>query len=320
MHVKDSMLSDLLLILTIKQLIVISGPTASGKTSLSVALAKHFKSCVLSADSRQFYKEISIGTAKPTVEEMEGIPHYFIDSHQLSDEVSAALFEREALAVLEELFQQHEVIILTGGSGMFVDALCDGLDKIPTSKEIRAELQEQVDRGDLELLLEELKEKDPIYFDQVDRKNPVRVMRAVEVIRLTGLPYSQLRKSNPKKRPFEVKRFVIEHDREFLYDRINRRVDIMMEAGLLEEVKSVLPFRNLSSMNTVGYKELFNYLDGNCTLEEAINLIKQNSRRYAKRQTTWLKRNPNAKWIPFTSTQQMLQEIIDSLAKNQILE
>ncbi|NQZ35461.1 MAG: tRNA (adenosine(37)-N6)-dimethylallyltransferase MiaA [Crocinitomicaceae bacterium] len=303
-----------------KQLIVISGPTASGKTSLSVALAKHFNSCVLSADSRQFYKEVSIGTAKPTIEEMEGIPHYFIDSHQLTDEVSAAQFEREALQTLEELFQKHETIILTGGSGMFVDALCDGLDKIPTSKEIRDELQEQVDQGNLESLLEELKEKDPIYFEQVDQKNPVRITRAVEVIRLTGRPYSELRKSKPKKRPFTVQRFVIEHDREFLYERINRRVDIMMEAGLLEEVKSVIPLRHLSSMSTVGYRELFNYLDGNYSLDEAVNMIKQNSRRYAKRQITWLKRNPSANWIPFSTTEQMTEEIIDLIKGNKILE
>ncbi|MCJ8289462.1 MAG: tRNA (adenosine(37)-N6)-dimethylallyltransferase MiaA [Flavobacteriales bacterium] len=306
--------------MTIKQLIVISGPTASGKTSLSVALAKHFNSCVLSADSRQFYKEVSIGTAKPTIEEMEGIPHYFIDSHQLTDEVSAAQFEREALQTLEELFQKHETIILTGGSGMFVDALCDGLDKIPTSKEIRDELQEQVDQGNLESLLEELKEKDPIYFEQVDQKNPVRITRAVEVIRLTGRPYSELRKSKPKKRPFTVQRFVIEHDREFLYERINRRVDIMMEAGLLEEVKSVIPLRHLSSMSTVGYRELFNYLDGNYSLDEAVNMIKQNSRRYAKRQITWLKRNPSANWIPFSTTEQMTEEIIDLIKGNKILE
>lgn len=302
----------------IKQLIVISGPTASGKTALSVALAKHFKSCVLSADSRQFYKEISIGTAKPTLEEMQEIPHYFIDSHELKDEVSAAQFEREALHMLEELFQKHDTLILTGGSGMFVDALCEGLDKIPTSRELRDALQKQVDNGELDVLLNELEEKDPVYFAQVDQKNPVRVMRAVEVIRLTGLPYSDLRKSNPKKRPFEVKRFVIEHDREFLYDRINRRVELMMEAGLLEEVKSVLAYRHLSSMNTVGYKELFDYIDGNSTLDEAVAMIKQNSRRYAKRQITWLKRNPEAHWIPFTTTQQMTEEIIEILQTNAI--
>lgn len=301
--------------MTIKHLLVISGPTASGKTSLSVSLAQHFNTCVLSADSRQFYKEVSIGTAKPTQEEMMEVPHFFIDSHHLADEVSAAEFEKEAMLVLEEQFQQHDVIILTGGSGMFVDALCNGLDDIPTSKELRDQLQEEVNEGRLSELLEELKEKDPVYYERVDRKNPVRVLRAIEVMRLTNQPYSQLRTSKGKKRPFEVHRFVIEHDREFLYDRINRRVDLMMEAGLLEEVQSVLPYRHLSSMNTVGYKELFRYIDGECSLQEAVDQIKQNSRRYAKRQITWLKRNPEAHWIPFSTVNEMKAKIIDQLKK-----
>ncbi len=246
---------------------------------------------------------------------MQGIPHFFIDSHQLTDEVTAAQFEREAMSVLEEQFKQHDVVILTGGSGMFVDALCHGLDDIPTSRELRDTLQELVDAGGLDQLLDELKEKDPVYFEQVDRKNPVRVVRAIEVMRLTNRPYSELRTSQDKKRPFNVQRFVIEHDREFLYDRINRRVDLMMEAGLLEEVKSVLPYRQLSSMNTVGYKELFHYLDGACSLQEAVDQIKQNSRRYAKRQITWLKRNPEAQWIPFTTVDEMKTKIIDQLKK-----
>jgi len=172
-----------------------------------------------------------------------------------------------------------------------------------------------VNEGRLSELLEELKEKDPVYYEQVDRKNPVRVVRAIEVMRLTNQPYSQLRTSKGKKRPFEVHRFVIEHDREFLYDRINRRVDLMMEAGLLEEVKSVLPYRHLSSMNTVGYKELFRYIDEECSLQEAVDQIKQNSRRYAKRQITWLKRNPEAHWIPFTTVDEMKAKIIGQLKK-----
>ncbi|MFK7786521.1 MAG: tRNA (adenosine(37)-N6)-dimethylallyltransferase MiaA [Crocinitomicaceae bacterium] len=303
--------------MTIKQLIVISGPTASGKTSLSVELAKHFNTCVLSADSRQFYKEVSIGTAKPSQEEMDGITHYFIGSHHLTDEVTAAQFEREGLQLLDDLFQKHQVIILTGGSGMFVDALCNGLDDIPTSRALREELQQEVDKGNLESLLEELKAKDPIYFKQVDQKNPVRVIRAVEVIRLTDKPYSELRKAAPKKRPFKVQRFVIDHERESLYNRINLRVDLMMEAGLLDEVKSVISYRHLSSMNTVGYKELFSYLDGNCSLEAAVDMIKQNSRRYAKRQLTWLRRNPDAQWIPFLSTSKMTEQIIEHLRNTQ---
>ncbi len=306
--------------LGIKHIIVISGPTASGKTALSVALAQHLKTCILSSDSRQFYREISIGTAKPSAEEMDGIPHYFIDSHSLADEVTAAQFEREGLLLLDELFRQYDVVILTGGSGMFVDALCDGLDEIPTSKSLRNELQTLVENGKLDELLVELKEHDPVYYNQVDRKNPVRIVRAIEVIRLTGKPYSTLRTASPKKRPFHVHRFVIEHERTKLYDRINQRVHLMMENGLLEEVKSIQHLRGLSSMNTVGYSELFDFLDGKTTLDEAISLIQQNSRRYAKRQLTWLKRNPDAYWIPFTTTDGMLQQIVEKLASHSILE
>ncbi len=251
---------------------------------------------------------------------MEGIPHYFIDSHQLTDEVTAARFEEEGLKLLSELFLKHEQIILTGGSGMFVDALCEGLDEIPTSKKVRAELQQMVDEGKVNELLSELKEKDPIYYQQVDQKNPVRIMRAIEAIRITNQPYSALRKGNPKQRPFEVHRFVIEHDRALLYERINQRVENMIEAGLLDEVKSVMEFRNLSSMNTVGYSELFAYLDGKTSLEEAIALIKQNSRRYAKRQITWLKRNPAAHWITYSTTDEMITQILEKLSSIKILE
>lgn len=306
--------------LGIKHLIVISGPTASGKTALSVALAKHLKTCVLSADSRQFYREISIGTAKPSTEEMDGIPHYFIDSHSLVDEVTAAQFEREGLQLLDTLFCERDVVVLTGGSGMFVDALCDGLDEIPTSKSIRNELQTAIDQGKMDELLIELKEKDPVYYAQVDLKNPVRVLRAIEVIRLTGQPYSILRKASPKKRPFQVHRFVIEHERTRLYERINQRVHVMMENGLLDEVKSVQHLRGLSSLNTVGYSELFDFLDRKTTIDEAISMIQQNSRRYAKRQITWLKRNPDAHWIPYTSTDEMLRQIEEKLAQYIILE
>jgi tRNA dimethylallyltransferase len=306
--------------LGIKHLVVISGPTASGKTALSVALAKRLKTCVLSADSRQFYREISIGTAKPSKEEMDGIPHYFIDSHSLEDEVTAAQFEREGLSLLEHLFDEHDTVILTGGSGMFVDALCDGLDEIPTSKSVRDTLQASIDEGKLDELLIELEEKDPLYYEQVDRKNPVRVMRAVEVIRITGKAYSSLRKASPQKRPFQVHRFVIEHERTFLYERINQRVITMMKNGLLEEVKSVQHLRGLSSLNTVGYSELFDHFDGKTTLEEAVSLIQQNSRRYAKRQITWLKRNPEAHWIPFSTTEEMLQQIEGKLSAFKFLE
>jgi len=275
-------------------------------------LAKHFNTCIFSADSRQFYKELSIGTAKPSSQEQDGIPHFFIDSHHLSDELTSAQYEKEALPLLEEQFQYHDVVILTGGSGMFIDALCLGLDDIPSSNALRKAIQHEYDLNGLDVLLDELREKDPAFYEVVDKNNPARVIRAIEVIRLTGQPYSTQRKAKNAERSFQTYRFVINHDRETLYERINLRVDLMMEAGLLEEVKSVLSFRNLTSMNTVGYKELFSYLDGESTLEQAVAAIKQNTRRYAKRQLTWFRRHPEAHWIKYSQTDQMVSEIVDS--------
>lgn len=300
----------------IKHLIVIEGPTASGKTGLSIELAKRLNTCVISADSRQFYKELSIGTAKPTLDEQDGIPHFLIDSHAITEEVTAAKFEREALAILEREFTTKDTIILTGGSGMFIDALCIGLDPIPTSAELRTQITEEYEENGRKPLLEELEQKDPTYFNSVDQYNPMRIIRAIEVIRLTGKPFSEFRKANPTKRNFKVHRFVIDHPREQLYERINSRVDQMIANGLLEEVKSVIQFRDLSSLNTVGYKELFNYLDGNCDLESAIHYIKQNTRHYAKRQLTWFKRHPESVWINYSSTEEMATKILQHFTDN----
>jgi tRNA dimethylallyltransferase len=300
----------------IKHLIVIAGPTASGKTSLSVELAKRLNTCVISADSRQFYKELSVGTAKPSLEEQAGIPHFLIDSHSITEEVTAAQYEREALAILAHEFMTKDAIILTGGSGMFIDALCVGLDPIPTSTELRSEITKEFEENGLKPLLDELKQKDPAYFNTVDQYNPMRIIRAIEVIRLTGKPFSEFRKANPTKRNFQVHRFVINHPREQLYERINARVDQMMENGLLEEVKSVIQFRDLSSLNTVGYKELFNYLDGNCDLTSAVHYIKQNTRHYAKRQLTWFKRHPESIWIDFINTEEMAAKILQQFTDN----
>ncbi len=294
----------------IKHLIVIAGPTASGKTSIGVAIAKHFNTCVVSADSRQFYKEISIGTAKPDQEEQQGILHHFIDSHNLEDEVTAAQYEKEGLAILEEEFKNKDVVVLVGGSGMFVDALCIGLDDIPTNPEMKRQIQTELEANGLAPLVAELSEKDPEYFEQVDQQNAARVMRAIEVIRITGKKYSELRKGSKKERPFNVHRFVLDHPREVLYDRINLRVDLMMEAGLEAEAKSVQHLRHLTSMNTVGYKELFAWFDGETDKETAINQIKQNSRRYAKRQLTWLRRHPESHWIKFTNSDSVVKEIL----------
>ena len=292
-----------------KQLIVIEGPTASGKTALGVALAKKWNTVIISADSRQFYKELSIGTAKPTLEEQEGIKHYMVDSHQLEDEVSSAKYAREVNLILEKEFIHHDQLIMVGGSGMFIDAVCIGLDEIPKSDELKAELTNQWELLGLEPLLNELKEKDPEFYNEVDKGNPMRIIRALEAIRLTGQPFSKLRTNQEIKHNFEIIRFVINHPREVLYDRINRRVDIMLENGLLDEVKSIQHLKHLSTLKTVSYTELFNFLDGITNFQTAIDLIKQNTRRYAKRQLTWFRRHPEAIWLKSTETNLMVEEI-----------
>lgn len=293
-----------------KKLIVIAGPTASGKTSLSVDLAKKLATVVFSADSRQFYKEMSIGTAKPSLEEMQGIQHFFINSHSIHQEVSVANYVSELLPLLEIEFKQHETIILTGGSGMFIDAVCFGLDDIPHSLELRTELTNEVESNGLAALLQELKLKDEAYFNEVDQNNPVRIIRAIEAIRLTGKKYSELRLKTPKNRSFEVEFFVINHPREELYKRINQRVENMLTDGLEDEVQQLYPYKNLQALNTVGYKEFFDIFDGLQSKEQAVEMIKQNSRRYAKRQITWFKRWEKAHWLEYASNERMIESIL----------
>lgn len=293
-----------------QQLIVIEGPTASGKTSLAVTLAKKLNTVVLSADSRQFYKELSIGTAKPTLDEMEGIPHYFIDSHNISTPVSASQFESEAMELIQGELAHYEKLILVGGSGMFIDALCLGLDPIPTDTPTQDVLRKELEKTGIEPLLKELEETDPEFYHQVDKQNPMRILRALEVIRFTKIPFSTWRKNELPKRPFEVVRFVINHPREVLYERINRRVDQMIEAGLIEEVKNVAEYRNLTALQTVGYKEVFDYLDGGTDLETCISKIKQHTRNYAKRQLTWFKKHPDTIWLDAKPTDELCREIL----------
>lgn len=292
-----------------QQLIVIEGPTASGKTALAVKLAKQFNTVVISADSRQFYKELSIGTAKPTPDEMGGVPHHFIDSHSITDQLTAGRFEAEALALIKQELNNHPKIIVVGGSGMFIDALCVGLDPIPTNEQIQLTLRKELQERGLGLLLEELKESDPAFYAEVDRSNAARVLRALEVIRSTNKPFSEWRQRKPNPRPFEVIRFVIDHPREVLYERINQRVDQMIASGLIDEVKNVLAYRDLTALQTVGYKEVFEYLDGRDSLEQCIEKIKQHTRNYAKRQLTWFRRHPEAIWIPHTSVEKMTNQI-----------
>ena len=271
-----------------KNLIIIAGPTAVGKTALSIELAKHYSCPVISADSRQFYKEMSIGTAKPSVEEMQGITHYFIDNISIHDSYNVGQYERDAIECIENLFKEHDTLILVGGSGLYINAVINGVDEfeeIPT--EIREQLIKDFEEKGLSFLQEELKSKDEVYYNQVDLNNPKRIMRALEVCIHTKKPYSSFRKKEKKERTFNSINLLINTERELLYQRINKRVDIMMEQGFLEEVKNLYPNKHLNALNTVGYKELFDFTDGKITLEEAVNLIKQNSRRYAKRQLTW---------------------------------
>lgn len=295
-----------------KHLIVIVGPTAIGKTRLSIKLAKHFACDILSADSRQFFRETAIGTAKPSKEEQEGIPHHFIDSLSIHDEYNVGKFEDDAISKLAELFKKNDVAIMVGGSGLYVDAVCNGIDDIPKDKMIREQLVQDLEENGIEKLQQELKELDPEHFEKMNIHNPQRLIRALEVCRLSGKPYSSFRKGLSKERNFLIHKIGLNADRELVYNNINKRVDIMMNQGLLDEVKSVHAFKHLNSLNTVGYKELFSYLDGNSNLDEAIEQIKKNTRNFAKRQLTWFRRDESTKWFgPENST----KEIIDYLEK-----
>lgn len=302
-----------------QQLIVIEGPTASGKTALGVALAQQFNTVVLSADSRQFYKELLIGTAKPTSDEMQGIDHYFVDSHSITKPFTASQFEKAALDLITNKLAHLPKIMLVGGSGMFIDALCNGLDDIPVSPEIQNDLRESLAKNGLTDLLEELKTSDPEFYELVDKNNPLRILRALEVIRSTGKSFTSFRQKNAVARPFSMIRFVVDHPREQLYERINKRVDIMIENGLFDEVKSVAQFKESSALQTVGYKEVFDLWDGIYATEaECIDKIKQHTRNYAKRQLTWFKKHQEAHWIPFTSTQEMCATICEIIERDAI--
>ncbi|GAB5556315.1 MAG: tRNA (adenosine(37)-N6)-dimethylallyltransferase MiaA [Schleiferiaceae bacterium] len=282
-------------------LVAVLGPTASGKTALSIEIAKFLRTEIISCDSRQFYRELAIGSAPPSAEELSEAPHHFIADRSAANELSAGQFAREATQVVSDVFSRcNDHAVLVGGSGLFADALMYGFDEMPSIPEsFREELNDQYRNEGLESLLKELKEKDAAYYDLVDRKNPVRIIRALEIIRHTGNPFSQYRKQSegPKKSPYHLEKIAIDWDREALYDRINHRVDLMMEAGLLEEVKSLLPYRHLQSLNTVGYSELFAYLEGDIDLDFAVSEIKKNTRRFAKRQLTWLRKDSGIFWV-----------------------
>ncbi|MDH6357255.1 tRNA (adenosine(37)-N6)-dimethylallyltransferase MiaA [Parabacteroides sp. PF5-9] len=279
-------------------LLVLLGPTGVGKTDLSLRIAEYFQSPIISSDSRQVYKDLPIGTAAPTADQMARVKHYMIGMLSLTDYYSASQFEQDVLSLLHTLFQQHPVVVMTGGSMMYIDAVCKGIDDIPTiSPEIRNAIYAQYERDGLQDILEELRQYDPVHYDEVDRNNYKRVIHAVEICRMTGKPYSSFRTYSRKKRPFRIVKVGLTRDRDELYERINQRVDQMMGDGLLEEARRVYPFKYLNALNTVGYKELFHYFDGEWTLDQAIEKIKRNSRVYARKQMTWFKRDEEIRWF-----------------------
>ena len=274
-----------------KTCIIIAGPTAVGKTALAVALAKQYSTHIISADSRQCYRELSIGVAKPTAEVQQGIPHYFIDSHSIHDNVNAADFETYALESAATIFKDHDIAIMVGGTGLYIRAFCQGMDAMPA---IPAPVRDAIITGyqsnGIGWLQDQLKSLDPVYTAQGEMENPQRMMRALEIVQVTGQSISHFQTGQKKQRDFDIIPICLQLPREALYDRINRRVDMMMEAGLEAEARQLLPHRNLNALQTVGYKELFDYFDGAISLQRAVELIKQNSRHYAKRQMTWFNR------------------------------
>ena len=293
-----------------KTLVVLIGPTGVGKTELSLRLAEHFHSPILSADSRQLYADLKIGTAAPTPEQLTRVQHYFVGTLGLTDYYSAAQYEAEVMDKLEELFQTHDTLLLTGGSMMYVDAVCNGIDDIPTvDSETRALMLKKYEEEGLEHLCAELRLLDPEYYKIVDLKNPKRVIHALEICYMTGRTYTSFRTQQKKERPFRIVKIGLTRDREELYDRINRRVLQMIEEGLVDEVRRVLPYRHLNSLNTVGYKEIFKYLDGEWTLDFAIEKIQQNSRIYSRKQMTWFRRDPEIHWFHPDDEEAILKEL-----------
>lgn len=281
-----------------KTLVVLTGPTGVGKTELSLRIAEALGSPILSCDSRQIFKEMTIGTATPTPDQLQRVPHFFIASKSIHEPYSAAKFETEVLSLLNTLFGSHETLLMTGGSMMYIDAVCKGIDDMPdVDVLVRQELAETYQEKGLEPILEELKHLDPIYYEQVDKKNHKRVIHGLELCRMTGLPFSSFRKDTAKVRPFCIVKICLNRDRQALYDRIDQRVDDMMRQGLESEARMLYPYRSLNALNTVGYKEMFDYFDGRNTLEQAVTALKFNTHKYARKQLTWFRRDPDYHWL-----------------------
>jgi len=299
-------------------LIIVLGPTGIGKSDISIQLAKHYHSEIVSADSRQFFRELSIGTAVPSSEDMKIVPHHFIQNKSIHDYYNVSDYETEAIKLISELFARVNPIVLTGGSMLYVDTICNGIDDIPTvDPEIRDDVIRWYEKNGIEALRERLLEIDPEYYRIVDLNNPKRLLHAVEIHQMTGLPFTSFRKKTVKERPFRVIKIGINQDRKVLYERINQRVLKMMDAGLLDEAMTVYPYRKLNSLNTVGYKELFTYLDGDCTLDEAIDMIQRNTRKYARKQLTWFRRDQQIKWFEPNQIQEIIEFVDSKLSENE---
>lgn len=294
-----------------KNLIVITGPTGVGKTELCLRLADFFNVPIINADSRQIFAEIPIGTAAPTIKQQERTKHYFVGTHKLTDYYSASLYEQDVIQLLDKLFEDSDIAILTGGSMMYIDAVCNGIDDIPTVDEnTRETMKRRLATEGLPALVEELKQLDPEHWNIVDRNNPRRVVHALEICHMTGKTYTSFRKNEKKKRPFNIIKIGLTLPREVLYNRINARVIDMINNGFVEEARKVYPLRGLNSLNTVGYKELFDYFDGNISLDDAIFKIQSNTRRYARKQLTWYKKDENMKWFEPNNVEEILKYIV----------
>ncbi|MFM1999811.1 MAG: hypothetical protein RL204_1758 [Bacteroidota bacterium] len=293
-----------------KKLVVVLGPTAIGKTAFSIELAKSLQTEIISCDSRQFFKELNIGVARPNDEELNAVPHHFIAHQSIQNLYSAGAFEKDALSLLQHLFLKNDFVVCTGGSGLYLDALLNGFDDMPSDIEIRNQLNQEATEKGLESICEKLKVLDPEHYQIIDKSNRQRVIRAVEVCTITGRKFSELRSGAQKQKDFEVIKIGLSSDRQWLYDRINRRVDIMMNEGLLEEVRGLSELKHLNALNTVGYKELFDYFEGKSNLEEAVNLIKQHTRNYAKRQITWWNKDESIKWQRVDISTNPLPEVL----------
>ncbi len=293
-----------------KTLIVITGPTAVGKTKLTIELARHFNVPIINADSRQLFRGMEIGTAAPTDKERQQARHEFTGMLNLEDYYSASMFEQDVLSWLSQHFKEHDIALMSGGSMMYIDAVCNGIDDIPTIRDdIRTMMKQRLQKEGLEALCEELKRLDPEHYEVVDKKNTRRVVHALEICHQTGNTYTSFRKQQKKERPFHLIKIGLNRPREELYERINQRVDNMMEQGLEAEARKLYPQRQLNALNTVGYKEMFAYMDGTWTLEEAIERMKGNTRRYARKQLTWFKRDKDMKWFHPDDKEQILNYI-----------